>query len=92
MLAADSGSVEVTGVCSDKDSVGVVGCWMRDMQWLLAQLECLLFVLRVLALKEVCWSEPPVIIEKSQWLNKDKYISIPGRESSAPTCRIDRNA
>lgn len=25
MLAADSGSVEVTGVCSDKDSVGVVG-------------------------------------------------------------------
>ena len=42
--------------------------------------------------KEVCWSEPPVINEKSQWLNKDKYISFPGRESSAPTCRIDRNA
>ena len=33
-----------------------------------------------------------MIIEKSQWLNKDKYISFPGRESSAPTCKIDRDA
>ena len=47
---------------------------------------------RLCRLKEVCWSEPPVIIEKSQLLNKDKYISFPGLESSAPTCRIDSNA
>ena len=61
--------------------------WLEALCWA-PSLQCLWVILpsvQTVPLKEVCWSEPPVIIEKSQWLNKDKYISFPRRESSAPT-------